>query len=246
MKLTVLGSGTMMPTKKRHPAGYLVEAGNTKILMDCGHTTVGRLVDMDVDFREISILTISHFHTDHFGDFMPLIHALWVNDMLMSAPHRPLTVFAPVGFKERWQKLREIFWSEPNEKYPFDIIEGPVKKGLIETFPVNHIPYYVSQGTKITYQGKTLAYTGDIGSDEPIIRIAKNVRDVDLLVIEAGVVKPRANHFTAEQAINLQKKANIKNVILSHIRDKNLPLIKKAIKNKKNISIANDKQIIKL
>lgn len=250
-KITVLGSGTMMPTKKRHPAGYLVQAGETKILMDCGHTTIARLVDLGINISDISIISISHFHTDHFSDFLPIIHACWINEMFNNIPHQPPTVYAPKGFKERWKKLREIYWAEPTEKFPFKIIEGPTKNSLIETFPVNHVPWFNSQGIKITYQGKTLAYTGDIGSAEPMARIAKNVKDVDLLIIEAGVTKPVPNHYTVEQTLQLKQKANVKNVLLTHIRDKNLAHIKKAclagrqaIAGDKTITIARDKQVI--
>lgn len=32
MRLTILGSGTMMPTRRRHPSGYLVRDGQTLVI----------------------------------------------------------------------------------------------------------------------------------------------------------------------------------------------------------------------
>lgn len=246
LKLTVLGSGTMMPTKTRHPAGYLVETTDNKILLDCGHTTIGRLVDLGYNLHDINIISISHFHTDHFSDFMAFIHARWVDDLQNGTPHRRLAVFAPKGFKDRWLYFRKIFWSEPDEKYPFEIFEGPTKWQLVQTFPINHVHYYVAQGTKIIYEGKTVAYTGDVGSDEPMGRLAANVKNADLLIIECGATKPSSNHYTIEQIIELKKKANTKQVLVTHVRDQNLAHIKKAIKDNPTISIAKDKQVIDL
>lgn len=249
-KLTILGSGTMMPTKRRHPAAYLVQAEDTKILMDCGHTTIARLVDMGINLHDINPLTISHFHTDHFSDFMPFIHARWVDDKLSKKLRRPLTVFAPAGFTERWHKFREIFWVEPKENYPFDLVEGTTKKKInhvtIETFPIQHVTWFKSQGTKITYKGKTLVYTGDVSSLQPIDDLARNLNNIDLLVVECGALKPGGSHFTAEQAIELKQKANIKQILLSHLRDKNIPAIKKAIARFDTVTIAKDKQVIEL
>ncbi len=53
MKLTILGSGTLLPTKERLPSSFLLETKESKILLDCGHGAIARLVELGYDPREI-------------------------------------------------------------------------------------------------------------------------------------------------------------------------------------------------
>ena len=81
MKLTVLGSGTNFPTARRASSSFLLEHGGTKILLDCGHSTLARLAELGVDPRELDAIFISHFHPDHFGDAFNLVVARFVGDI---------------------------------------------------------------------------------------------------------------------------------------------------------------------
>ena len=62
MKLTVLGSGTMMLKKDKFPSSFLLEEGDIKLLLDCGFGAIARLSEMDMDLRQINAVFISHFH----------------------------------------------------------------------------------------------------------------------------------------------------------------------------------------
>lgn len=244
MRLTILGSGTMMPTKTRHPAGYLLEADDTKILLDCGHTTIARLVEMDVNLHDIDTICISHFHTDHFSDCFPLIHARWVDDIQSNPPrkHKPLVILGPKTIKKRYQKWRAIFWPEPKEDYPIQFIENSkltINKLTISSFPIHHVPWFPSVGYKIESAGKTLVYTGDLGSHQGI-NFYQAIQTADFLLIEAGSIIPTVNHFTAEQAADLAKRFQIKRVGLTHLRNSHLASITKVAKRSKNIYIIKD------
>lgn len=71
-QLTIIGSGTMMPKKFRHPS--LLEISK-KILLDLGHTSISLLIDQGIGLNSIDTLFISHFHTDHFADVLPFAHS---------------------------------------------------------------------------------------------------------------------------------------------------------------------------
>jgi ribonuclease BN (tRNA processing enzyme) len=50
MKLTILGSGTVVPDGKRNSSGYFVEAGKLRVMMDCGAGTVHALARYGLDW----------------------------------------------------------------------------------------------------------------------------------------------------------------------------------------------------
>ena len=76
MRLTVLGSGTAVPVPDRFPAGYLVERGASKVLVDCGPGSLRRLAQAGVSPAELDAVLLTHYHTDHCADLAALLFAL--------------------------------------------------------------------------------------------------------------------------------------------------------------------------
>jgi len=237
MNLTILGSGTMMPTKKRNPSAFLLEAEGKRILLDCGHSTIRRLVDFGINPQSVDVVFISHFHCDHFGDAFNLVHSRLLKP-------RKIFFIGPKDLQKRFVLWRTIFWPEANETYPLEFKEGERKLNIgnidIEIFPVYHVPWFQSVGVKITHRGKTIVYTGDIGSDHPFEHLVEISRDADLLLIEAAAPKPSPNHFTIEQVKELVKQAKVKQTLIVHIRQDMNDLLKRSIRNVSNIILAKD------
>ncbi|MFA5854738.1 MAG: ribonuclease Z [Candidatus Gracilibacteria bacterium] len=257
MHLTILGSGTMMPTKKRGPSCYFLEVDKKKILLDCGHTCLAKLVARGIDLHKIDILFISHFHTDHFADALPLVHARFVDNLYHKSQRpRPLTILGPRGLKARWRLLRKVFWPEPHEDYPTKFIEGPTHsnsggkpltfgKIKISLFPVRHTTWFKSTGIKISHGKKSFVYTGDMNSKTsraPLLSAAKNT---DLLLIEAATLAPNKTHLTLEEATEIATLARAKKTLLTHIRTENAAKTKSKLKGRQNgqpeLSLAEDR-----
>lgn len=244
-KLKIIGSGTIIPTKERCPSCYLLEVGTKRILLDIGHGSVVRLVEQGIDMQSIDMLFVSHFHTDHFADMLPLIHARWIDDIHHSGrENRPITIVGPKTIKKRWLNLREIFWPEPEEHYSIKFKEGPRKFSLddigIEIFEVRHVDWFQSVGIKISFQGKTFVYTGDIGSRHSVEDLGRIIENVNLLLIEGGSVKPAPNHFTVDQIVEIVDRSDVEKTIITHLRKVNLPILKNKIKDKNKIILARD------
>ncbi len=245
LKLTILGSGTMMPTKTRNPSAFLVETNDTKILLDCGHETIRRMIDLNIDPQTLQAVFISHFHTDHAGDAFNLVHSRFVEDTYKKQIYKELIFIGPENIEENFKKWRTIFWPEPKEYYPLKFYKGPQKIKIgeidIETFPIIHTQWFQSIAIKIQTEGKTIIYTGDMGGKNKIEDLAIKMENADLLITEATYEYPTPNHFTVDQLEELVKLAKIKKVLLVHFRPRHDGKMKTILAGKKNFQIAEDR-----
>lgn len=250
MKLTILGSGSLYLTKNRFPTSFLLEINKKKILLDCGFGSIARLAELGIDHRDIDIIFISHYHTDHFGDCFNLIHSRQVGNSYENKKDKKLTIIGPSKIRQRFKDWRKIFWPEPNEKYPIKFITGrsnlKLKNLQITTFPICHVPWFKSIGIRVKAANKTVVYPGDVGSDQNFNKLAKISKNADILLIESGYKKPTPNHFTVDQIIDLSKKAKVKRTYLTHIKPSLEKYLKGKIKNEKNIYLSSDKMVINI
>ena len=94
MRLTTIGTGTAAPSAARVNAGHLVEAGDVRLLLDCGSGVAHRMEGLGLDWRGITHVALTHFHADHTSDLATLFVAWrWGQLPPRSAPHseRPRT-----------------------------------------------------------------------------------------------------------------------------------------------------------
>ncbi len=75
MRLTIVGAGPVMPNPGGASSGYLLTAGDTRLLVDCGPGVVSRL-QRYVACADLTAIVISHFHSDHLLDLVPLRYGL--------------------------------------------------------------------------------------------------------------------------------------------------------------------------
>ena len=75
MKLTVLGCNGPYPEPDGACSGYLLESGETRVLIDCGTGTLARLTAI-MPPEKLDAVILSHLHYDHMSDMLPLIYKL--------------------------------------------------------------------------------------------------------------------------------------------------------------------------
>lgn len=75
MQLTVLGRWSPYPPSGGACPGYLVTAGATRILLDCGSGVVAALHRV-CHAHDLTAAVITHLHPDHFSDVYTLQNAL--------------------------------------------------------------------------------------------------------------------------------------------------------------------------
>lgn len=211
MRLTVLGCHSPLPGPGQACPGYLLEAGEDKILLDCGSGVVSRLQQF-ISYETLSAVVLSHLHGDHAADLAVLKYGI---DLALQRGKRksPLTVFAPPEPKEDFYRLA---YKDALQPKPLIAGEAITVGGFTLSFyqTLHALP---NLAMRIEREGKTLVYTGDTGWDEGLIAFACHA---DLLLVEATLLEPGSNlsgHLTAQAAGELAKAAGVQQVMLTHL-----------------------------
>ncbi len=97
MKITLLGTGSPLPTLKRASSSYLVETGADVILIDHGPGAFQRLMQAGKSAIDITHVFLSHLHFDHCADVIRLFHHRW-DASGDNTP--PLRIYGPPGTRE--------------------------------------------------------------------------------------------------------------------------------------------------
>ena len=85
MKITFLGSGTIIPNVKssslRSYSSILIEINKTKLLFDIGPGTLSKMHSLGINTQhEPDYVFMTHFHIDHCLDYIPLVKSRHFNE----------------------------------------------------------------------------------------------------------------------------------------------------------------------
>ncbi|WP_455244876.1 MBL fold metallo-hydrolase [Petrachloros mirabilis] len=218
MRLTILGSGTNIhPT--RAAAGYLVRTDNT-FLLDFGPRTLTNLMKTGINRHRITHILFSHFHADHFSDFITFFF-----DAVIYAKygggHRPgITVIGPRGTKRLLGIIMATFpsFSRPPFKVIFkEVGDRSFTIGDTRITPrtMTHVPDLHCVGYRIDYRGKALAYSGDTLYCDNLVRLCGDA-DVAVLDCSFPANKPGPAHLHAGECGRVAQEAGLGRLLLSH------------------------------
>lgn len=210
IKVTLLGTGAPVPSIDRFGPGMLVEAGNQKLLFDCGRGAAQRIWQLKIPLGQVNALFLTHLHSDHVVG----IPDVWLTGWIPAAYGRretPFEVFGPAGTRHMMDNLVNAFdWDirtrakERNKAdsgamvSAEDIAEGYVweKDGLkVTPFTVRHSDFIDSAlGYRIDYGGHSLIFSGDTRYSENLVRYAKGA---DVVIHEVAAAKEDTTKNTA-------------------------------------------------
>lgn len=224
MRLTVLGGSSAAPNAGAGCSGYLVEAGETRLVLDLGPGTLGEL-RRHAEMRTLDGIVVSHLHLDHVLDLLALRHALAYG--LRPAP-APVPVWLPPGGARFLERAAA----------PFDECDAPgvfaatlrvaeydpsrplaIGDAVVTFAPTVHdVPAWamrIAAGS-----AADLAYTGDTG---PAADLAPFFAGAGVVVAEGTLLDPGGRPYasrgslTAGEAGERARAAGADILVLTHL-----------------------------
>jgi ribonuclease BN (tRNA processing enzyme) len=219
MKITIIGSGTCVPSLKRSSSSVLIQTEKSKILFDCGAGTMRRLLEAGVTISELTHIFFSHLHPDHTGEFVSFLFSTKYPPDLNR--RKPFTVIASYGFGEFYEELKKVYGEWIKLPDIMNIVELDNTRQdrfvsedfTVESLPMNHTPQ--SLGYRVMSQGKSVVYSGDTDYCENLITLSQGA---DLLISESALPDELKvpGHLTPSLAGEIAQKAGAKRLVLTH------------------------------
>lgn len=221
-KITFAG-GAQMPTG----SNFLVEFGGKKILIDCGmvqgekYTLPTNYEKFSYDPSTIDALIVTHGHLDHVGRIPKLVKDGFKGKIMSTAPTREigeLIMLDSLGVfgKEAAMQGIERLYEEADVLQAVHLWDTALEYEKPHTFATNdgnatitlHDAGHIlgSAIIEISFQGKKLAFTGDLGNTpSPLMKETTLLHDVDYLVMES--VYGDRNHKDKDRRVEILKEA---------------------------------------
>src|SRR3954454_8213498 len=234
MRLTVLGKSPSWQDADGACSGYLIEEGDTCVLLDCGNGVFSKLRRYR-DYATVDAVVLSHLHADHFLDLVPYSYALtyaprrqpvpiqrWPG---VQDPHKPRLI-CPPGSRDTFRQIVGSWGNDDLIENAFVLEEYSASDtpevGSLR-FSFTHVPHFTETfavSVESLNGGGKLAYGADSKPNDDVIEFA---RGCHTLLIEATLPRPERTgmrgHLTPREAGEHAKAAGVERVVLTHISD---------------------------
>ena len=237
VEVTLLGTGSPLPSPDRAGPATLVRAGGATLLVDCGRGVVMRLAAAGVLPVGLTAVLLTHLHSDHITDLNDVVTTQWV----MTPGPVPLRIVGPPGTRAVVDGLLAMLG--PDQRYRLDhhddLDEGPSLEitevgpgdtlelggATVVVHATDHRPVEPTVGYRIEHDGAAAALAGDgvpcPGLDALCAGADLYVQTVIREDLVRAIPRPRLQdihdyHSTVEQAAQTAARAGVRTLVLTH------------------------------
>jgi ribonuclease Z len=262
MEAVLLGTGYPVPLLDRAGPATAIIVNGKYFIVDAGRAVTMRLAALKPRMPHVEAVFLTHLHSDHTSGLPDLFDTSW----LLERRPVPFELYGPEGTRELADGMikflaadihirRDLTEYQPAAGATVSVHivqQGTVydRDGLkITAFDVDHRPVVPAFGYRFDCRGKSIVISGDTAPSENLVRFAK---DADILIHEAylpGIFSGRSGepervaqnlsryHTTADQAGEVATRANVKQLVITHVipgnqADKIYELASKTFKRK--------------
>ena len=219
MKLTIVGSGTVVPDGNRNSASYFLEASDARVMLDCGAGSVHALDRFKLPWQKMTHLFVSHFHVDHVGELGSLFFAF--KHGLRGGRTEPLTIIGPRGLERVMSGLEMAYGSDLfKPKFPVNVClidpGSRIEIGSDTYLTVAKTPHTdESLAVRIESGGRRFGYTGDTEYSEELTGFFSRA---DLLISECSFRERKEGvpHLSIKDAATLAARAQVARLVVTH------------------------------
>ncbi|MEM1945250.1 MAG: MBL fold metallo-hydrolase [Nitrososphaerota archaeon] len=226
MRLKILGAGCIIPTPRRFASGLYLQVAGVRVLIDPGPGAMEKLRRTGVTPQRLDYILVTHFHLDHFADFLPIVMArAFGEDGLPAVDAKPLNAVGPRGFERLYRRLvvdvdefsylskmmKCLDYVRVTEMSCGDTLQmgrATVKAAEVEHF--NGVAY------RIECEDVSIVFSGDTIPDERLVNLAIGC---DILVHECSFPHGElvGKHTSEIQLAEITSKVRPRMVVATHL-----------------------------
>jgi ribonuclease BN (tRNA processing enzyme) len=205
MLLTVLGCSGSVPGRESPASGYLVQAGDTRVVLDLGNGTFGALQRYLDPFALDGVILYRRYHPHPPpGGMMPVYGP-------PDAAERLIAAYAPNAEERNRTNLSDLYTFRP-----YGGVTARIGALGILAAPVEHS--CEAYAVRISHAGRALVYSGDTGPCPQLVKLATGA---DLLLAEASWPdrpdNPAGIHLSGKDAGEAAAAAGVGRLLITHV-----------------------------
>jgi ribonuclease Z len=235
--ITLLGTGSPMPSPDRAGPATLVSAGDEHYLVDAGRGVLMRLAAVGLGAPNLSAVLITHLHSDHITDLNDVITTRWV----MTFEPTPLTIVGPVGTRVvvdhilaslepdvAYRIAHHADLEEPPQVDVIEVADGPIDLPgavIVRCAPTDHKPVEPSVGFRFDHAGAAVVVAGDtvpcagldglcVGADALVHTVIR--KDIIANLPLQRIKDTLDYHSSPEEAAQTAARGGVGTLVLTH------------------------------